>query len=270
MLFLPLQARYRSVVSLIIATLLWSALAAVAAPIPGLFNTGVGTNGALLPGGSVDPHYRLIQSADTSAPGPNSIVMNEGWPIAPTGGGPWLANGPSSKWISPLASQATGNAAGDYRYRIVFDLTGLEPSTAVITGRWTSDNAGAGIFLNGAATGITYDGNFGAFSAMFTINSGFIDGTNTLDFVVNNAGTTVNPTGFRAEISGTADSQPPPGTPPTITQQPASQTNGIGESATFSVQASGSRPFSYQWRRNGSPIPGGTNSTYTINGLSGA
>jgi hypothetical protein len=34
---------------------------------------------------------------------------------------------------------------------------------------------------------------------MFTINSGFVEGTNTLDFVVNNAGTTVNPTGFRAE-----------------------------------------------------------------------
>ena len=273
MLFRPLHARHRGIVCLIITALLWSALGAVrsgAAPIPGLFNTGVGPTGALLPGGSVDPHYRLIQSADTSAPGPNSIVMNEGWPIAPTGGGPWLANGPNSKWISPLASQATGNAAGDYRYRIVFDLTGLEPATAVITGRWTSDNAGAGIFLNGAATGITYDGNFGAFSATFTINSGFVDGTNTLDFVVNNAGTTVNPTGLRAEVSGTADAQPPPGTPPTITRQPSSQTNGIGDSATFSVEASGSRPFNYQWRRNGSAVTGGTNSTYTINGLSAA
>ena len=241
-----------------------------AAPIPGLFSTGVGTNGALLAGGAVDPHYRLIQSADATAPGPNAIVMNEGWPIAPASGGPWLANGPISKWISPLASQATGNAAGDYRYRIVFDLTGLEPASAVITGRWTSDNAGAGIFLNGAATGITYDGNFGAFSATFTINSGFVDGTNTLDFVVNNAGTTVNPTGLRAEVSGTADAQPPPGTPPSITRQPSSQTNGLGESATFSVLASGSRPFSYQWRKNGSVIIGATNATYTINGLSTA
>src|SRR5687767_610867 len=249
MLFRPLQTRYRSIVCLTIATLLWSALGtlSLAAPIPGLFNTGVGTTGALLTGGSVDPHYRLIQSADASAPGPNSIVMNEGWPIAPTAGGPWLANGPSSKWISPLASQATGNAAGDYRYRIVFDLTGLEPSTAVITGRWTSDNAGAGIFLNGAATGITYDGNFGAFSPTFTINSGFIEGTNTLDFVVNNAGTTVNPTGLRVEVSGTADSQPPPGTPPSITRQPNSQTNGLGDSVIFSVLASGSRPFTYEW-----------------------
>jgi hypothetical protein len=38
----------------------------------------------------------------------------------------------------------------------------------------------------------------------FTVNSGFIAGVNTLDFVVNNApfaGT--NPTGLRVEISGT-------------------------------------------------------------------
>jgi hypothetical protein len=241
-----------------------------AAPIPGLFNSGVGANGALLPGSSVDPHYRLIQSADPSAPGPNAIVINEGWPIAPASGGPWLANGPNSKWISPLASQATGNAAGDYRYRLVFDLTGLEPSTAVITGRWTSDNAGAGIFLNGAPTGITYDGNFGAFSPVFTINSGFVEGSNTLDFVVNNAGTTVNPTGLRVEVSGTAEAQPPPGTPPSITRQPSSQTNGLGDSVTFSVLASGSRPFTYQWRRNGTAIAGATNATYTINGLSAA
>jgi len=246
------------------------AMSLIAAPIPGLFNTGVGTGGALLPGGSVDPHYRLIQSADASTPGPNSIVINEGWPIAPASGGPWLANGPNSKWISPLASQATGNAAGDYRYRIVFDLTGLEPSTAVLTGQWTSDNAGVGIFLNGTPTGITYDGNFGAFSATFTINSAFVEGTNTLDFVVNNAGTTVNPTGLRVEVSGTADAQPPPGTPPTITQHPVSQTNGLGGSVTFSVTASGSRPFTYQWRRNGNTVTGGTNATYTINGLSAA
>src|SRR5688500_14690806 len=106
MLFLPLQARYRSVASVFGGTLLCFALGTAAAPIPGLFNTGVWENGALLPGGSIDPHYRLIQSADATVPGPNSIVMNEGWPIAPASGGPWLANGPSSKWISPLASQA--------------------------------------------------------------------------------------------------------------------------------------------------------------------
>jgi hypothetical protein len=238
------------------------------APIPGLFNTGVGTNGALLAGGSVEPHYRLVQSADAAAPGPNAFIINDGWPIAPAANGPWLANGPSSKWIGPQASQSVGNQAGDYRFRLTFDLTGLEPSTAVITGRWSSDNAGTAILVNGVPTGITYDGNFSAFSEMFTINSGFVDGTNTLDFVVNNAGTAASPIGLRVEVSGTAELIPPPNTPPSITRHPASQTNGIGDSATFSVQATGSRPLNYQWRFNGAVIPGATNATHTINGLS--
>ncbi len=76
-----------------------------------------------------------------------------------------------------------------------------DPDTAVITGRWTSDNGATDILINGTRTGINYDGNFGTFSGNWTISSGFIDGTNTLDFVINNAGTTVNPTGFRAELS---------------------------------------------------------------------
>src|SRR3989442_11338289 len=120
-----------------------------AAPIPGLFNTGVGINGALLASGSVDPHYKLIESVDPAFPGPNALVLNDtGFPIPP-----WLANGPNSKWIAPQANQGTGNQPGDYKYRIIVDLTGLEPSSAVITGRWSSDNAGAGILLNGVATG---------------------------------------------------------------------------------------------------------------------
>ena len=39
----------------------------------------------------------------------------------------------------------------------------------------------------------------------FSISSGFAAGLNTLDFVVNNAGSSPNPTGLRVEISGTAN-----------------------------------------------------------------
>ena len=230
-------------------------------PIPGLYNTGVADNGALLPSGSVDPHYRLVQSPDVAFPGPNAIVLNDaGFPIPP-----WMANGPASKWLAPQASQATGNQPGDYTYRITFDLGTLDHFTAAISGRWSSDNAGAAVLLNGVATGITYDGNFGAFSPVFTITSGFVEGTNTLDFVVNNAPPGINPTGFRAEISGTADPLPPPNTPPSITQEPVSQTRGLGENATFSVNVYGSRPLSYQWRFNSQPIPNATNASLTLN-----
>ncbi|HXG48675.1 MAG TPA: lamin tail domain-containing protein, partial [Methylomirabilota bacterium] len=238
----------------------------IGAPIPGLFNTGVGANGALLANGAIDPHYRLVASPDASAPGPNAFVITD--TLFPIVAGPWLASGPASKWIGPMANQSTGNLPGDYRYRLTFDLTGLEPASAVITGRWTSDNAGVGIFINGQPTGITYDGNFGAFSATFIIDAGFVEGTNTLDFVVNNAGTSANPTGFRAELTGTADPVSPPGTPPAITMHPVGISAGLGDGATFSVAATGARPLSYQWRRNSEPIAGATNATFTLASVS--
>jgi uncharacterized repeat protein (TIGR01451 family) len=54
------------------------------------------------------------------------------------------------------------------------------------------------------------------------------------------------------------------GTPPGITQQPASLTVSQGQNATFNLLASGDTPLSYQWRFNGSPIASATSSGYTI------
>ncbi|PWU15848.1 MAG: hypothetical protein C5B50_14830 [Verrucomicrobia bacterium] len=52
---------------------------------------------------------------------------------------------------------------------------------------------------------------------------------------------------------------------PSIVAQPAGQTVSIGAAATFSVSAAGTTPFVYGWRRNGAPISGTTNSSYTFN-----
>jgi len=49
---------------------------------------------------------------------------------------------------------------------------------------------------------------------------------------------------------------------PVITTQPQSQLISVGYPATFSVFASGSAPYSYQWRRNGVDIVGATASSY--------
>lgn len=50
---------------------------------------------------------------------------------------------------------------------------------------------------------------------------------------------------------------------PGISVQPKSQTVQAGQSATFSVTSVGDRPLTYQWSRNGVPIPGATLATYT-------
>ena len=52
-------------------------------------------------------------------------------------------------------------------------------------------------------------------------------------------------------------------TAPTVSTQPSSQTVTAGQTASFSVVASGTAPFTYQWRKNGSNIVGATSSTYT-------
>ena len=50
---------------------------------------------------------------------------------------------------------------------------------------------------------------------------------------------------------------------PAIGTQPASQTVAAGQTASFSVTATGNGPLTYQWKKNGTDISGATSSTYT-------
>jgi hypothetical protein len=50
---------------------------------------------------------------------------------------------------------------------------------------------------------------------------------------------------------------------PSITTQPASQTVTAGQTASFSVAATGTAPLSYQWKKNSTTISGATSSSYT-------
>ncbi|HWZ80472.1 MAG TPA: immunoglobulin domain-containing protein [Candidatus Sulfotelmatobacter sp.] len=50
---------------------------------------------------------------------------------------------------------------------------------------------------------------------------------------------------------------------PSITTQPANQTVTAGQTAMFSVSATGTAPMGYQWRKNGTNITGATSSSYS-------
>ena len=168
------------------------------APIPDLYNTGMNSQREVLPDGSDDEHYKLISSADKDYPGPETKVsLSTGFPMDR-----WLSNSRFSKWIAPRTDAVNFNEVGLYVYRTEFDLSKFKHNTAVIRGLWSSDNNGVDILINGRSTGYytPIEAYYGMFP--FEITEGFVEGINTLDFVVNNVNA---PTGLRVELNGQAD-----------------------------------------------------------------
>jgi plastocyanin len=59
-------------------------------------------------------------------------------------------------------------------------------------------------------------------------------------------------------------------TPPSITSQPSSRSVLLGQNTSFSVGATGPAPLLYQWRFNGTEIPGATGTTLSMTNVSDA
>lgn len=109
----------------------------------------------------------------------------------------WRAEGP----VTMLANTASGSngGIGNYTYfvfRQTVDLTGYDPSTAVLQFRWACDDVPGAVgwtpafSLNGGAP--QGAGTCGAYTlgAVVPVSSGFQAGSNTLDFYVEGNGQT--------------------------------------------------------------------------------
>lgn len=98
----------------------------------------------------------------------------------------------------------------------------------------------------GGATGATYTiaSTLGSDAGVYTV------------FVSNSAG--------NATSTGATLTVNPPPVAPSITAQPTNLSVLVGAPASFAVSASGTAPFSFQWRKNSVNLQGATGSTYTI------
>ena len=234
-------------------------------PIPDLFNTGVGSDRLTLADGAVDPHYRLIDNPDTDSPG--AIVEDsKAFPIST---GTWLPYSTVSGWIGPRVNTAE-SAVGFYTYRTVIDLTDRDPSTVVIVGRWSTDNAGRDIRVNGVSTGNPENGAFNVYTP-FTIygtNVNLVAGSNTIDFIVENVAA-IGYTGLRVEILR-SNVRIPAGVAPKIITQPASQQAAIGDTVTFTGAGWGTGPLSYQWNKDGVALDGQTGLSLVLSSVTTA
>src|SRR6185312_2768547 len=151
----------------------------------------------------------------------NLTVKTLGYPVEGTGAiyvAPDNTFGPAA-CIGP-DNQNLDDDSGYYDYTTTFDLTGLDPTTAVINGRLSADDETTQVYLNGNLLPITATGYVGGsgyvpaytFLTPFSIDSGYVAGVNTLDFrVFNNPdylytppADDPNPTGLLVEMSGTA------------------------------------------------------------------
>ncbi len=191
-----MPGRLSATASLALASVLLWPVTAASVPITGLFNTGVNASGTPLANNAAEQHYSLV-TVPSGSTGVRVATSANGFPIPP-----WVGDNLTSAWIGPTGATDLTGPVGNYDYRTTFSLSAQDALRASIAGQWAVDNAGIDILLNGVSTGNTAT-DFQTFYN-FTITAGFIGGTNTLDFIVNNAppASQTNPTGLRTQLVG--------------------------------------------------------------------
>lgn len=118
----------------------------------GLMSTGVDSSGNPLAYGALDSHWMV--SPGRNIPGPVNATV-----LSPSNHFPeWLPNTNRSQWVSTADTINTG-APGNYVYSQSFDLTGFDPTTVFIAGRWTADDDLINIRVNGISVGIDGSGH---------------------------------------------------------------------------------------------------------------
>jgi DNA-binding beta-propeller fold protein YncE len=190
-------------------------------------------NGANIAGATAASYTTPVLATSSSGSAFDVIVSNGASTVA-TSGTATLTVNPVAPAIVTQPQSQTVSAGSTASFSVVAS------GTAPLSYQWQQN--GANIAGANAASYTT--------PTLTTSSSG-----SSFDVIVSNAASSTA-TSNAVTLTVTA-------TPPAITTQPQPQTVEAGNSATFSVVATGSAPLSYQWLKNGANIIGATASSYT-------
>ncbi|MES2934420.1 MAG: IPT/TIG domain-containing protein [Pseudomonadota bacterium] len=210
-------------------------------PVSGMASSSVTLSGA---------NFGATQGTGSVKFGTTTATITSWSATAITATVPALAAGASN--VTVTTSAGTSNAA-------VFTVTSpVLPSITSLNP--TSGLAGSSVTISGANLGSTGTVKFGTTNATWSVwsaNSITVTvpalAAGASNVTVTNTVGTSNAVAFTVTTTNNA---------PVITAQPLSQTIAVGQIAHFAVSVTGTAPFSYQWRKNGSAINGATSASY--------
>jgi hypothetical protein len=155
-----------------------------------------------------------------------------------------LSSAPASLSLSSLSLNPTS-------------VTGANSSAGIVTLSGPAPAGGWQVALSSSSSAASVPASVtvaaGAPSATFPVSTGAVDASTPVIISASYGGVT---------LTATLTVNPAP-VAPSITAQPVSQTVTAGQTATFSVIASGTAPLRYQWQRNGGAIGNATSPSYT-------
>ncbi|MCK6445055.1 MAG: immunoglobulin domain-containing protein [Planctomycetes bacterium] len=159
--------------------------------------------------------------------------------------------------------------AGTYSVLVTGSCNSVEPSATLVVNVPTSASTPTSqtVCPGGAATFSTTAGGTGPFTYQWKKDGVAIGGANTSSLTLSNAQSGDQAT-YSVLVTGACGSVEPAAslTVNAATTASALVTQSVCEaaSASFSTTPSGTGPFTFQWKRNGSPIDGATSSSYSI------
>ena len=187
---------------------------------------------------------------------------------------------PAGLVLSPVSGVISGTPAS-LKPVATYTVTGTGPGgstqaavslTVVDVPPAISYGSSSYVFTTGQAMATLVPGNTGGPVVSWSVTpslptglslgptDGSLSGTPTAIAAASGYLITATNSGGSSSVSPQITVNPPP---PTVSIQPVDVTGDLGAGASFSVTASGTGTLSYQWWRDGAPLSGAVNPTYT-------